>query len=490
MIDWDFWNHQQTEVDERSLEPEWFQYWDPRTGKSRPCVFKVGVWIARAGVRRILIAAPKSACQVWLKEDELGRFDDSAVRVVDLSDGPVVQRGVVLESLRAELRPTIVVVNRSVLYPLTMVNGRPGPLRRWNPDALVLDEVHEYKTPSAACSRAALMLAPNCKFKLGLTGTPDPEDYEDYYGQFKIVSPQTFEFPIERKRKGRPSVWEIATTKEGFDARYIQRNAIFPSKIDNYLNVDELRAKVFSKSSRVRQEDCFDMPAVRDITVPVHFTKLVRELYDELVANATAEYFGLDIDALHQLTRITVLHELCAGFIKNGKETEWVFDGKIKATLGQVEDLVSARKRVVVLHHYRAEGARLVEELRKKYGKEVVRDLHGDTPGRDRSPTPFKTWPNMLIYVAQEDTANMAISMREADHVVWTSWGTKSNVHYQARQRIFDQAEQKPHGLTYTYLEVPNSVDGTNRNIITRKRSASDALLNYGFEAMAYGRAA
>ena len=256
------WNHQDKELNEHALEPEWFQYWDPRTGKTHPAVIKCGVWIARAGIKRILISAPKSACQVWLKEDELGLFDPAFVRVVDLSDGPVVRRAAILERLGTDDpfdRPTIIVVNRSVLYPLTMVNGRPGPLRRWGPQEMVLDEVHEYKTPSAACARAAEMLAPDCKFRLGLTGTPDPEDYEDYYGQFKIISPKTFEFPVERKRKGRPTVWELATTKAGFDARYIVRNHVYPSKIENYLNIDELREKIFSKSSRVRQEeDCFE----------------------------------------------------------------------------------------------------------------------------------------------------------------------------------------------------------------------------------------
>ena len=205
---------------------------------------------------------------------------------------------------------------------------------------------------------------------------------------------------------------------------------------------------------------------------------------------AVADYFGLEIDALHQLSRLTILHELCAGFIKHGKDIEWVFDGKINAAHGQVEDLVAGKKRAVVFYHYRAEGARLFAEMQKKYGKGVVRELHGDTPGRDRSPTPFKTWPELQVYVAQEDTANMSISMREADHVIWSSWGTKSNVHYQARQRIFDEAECKPHGLTYSYLEVPNSMDGANRLTIAKKRSASDMLLHYGFQAMAYGRAA
>lgn len=475
------WAHQTRELAAHTYESGWFQFWDPRTGKTLAAVHKIAAWIARAGVKRVLIVAPKSACAVWLQEENLGQLDPTKVRVVDLSDGPRVERAVQLEALKVEPLPTIVVVNRSTLYPLTQVKGRPGALRRWfhggGSSALVLDESHEYKTPSAACSRAAKMLATGTAFRLGLTGTPDPESYEDFYGQYKIIAPEVFVFPGHK-----------TTTLAQFDERYIKRNAIYPSKVEGYTNVEELREKIFSRASRVRQDECFDMPLVRpDIILPVPLPRHARELYEEIVQNTVADFFGLVVDGTHQLARLTILHQLAAGFVRNGPDVEWVHDGKITAALEQVDTMLAAGKRLVLFHHYRAEGDRLLREIRAAFGKTVVRALHGDVKGADRSPTPFKTWPEMRIFVAQEDTANTAISLREADHVAWTSWGPKSDVHYQARQRIFDDAAAKPHGLTYTYLMVPNSADGFMRETIARKRSASELLLDVGFARAARG---
>jgi hypothetical protein len=460
------WAHQRREIDEHALEPGWFQLWDPRVGKTRAAVYKIAAWIS-VGCRRVLIVAPKGACDVW--RGELLRFDPGRVCVVDLSDGPIAVRKSRIVTLEEEQLPVVAVVNRSVLKALTRIKSKDQPLRKWGPDALVLDESHEYKTPSAECSAAAFLLAQKTRFRLGLTGTPDPEDYVDFYGQFKIIAPEVF-----------------GTNLSEFEKRYVDRNPMFRSKIDGYRNVEELRQKIFSRASRVVQSDCFDMPAVRDISRTVPLPRIARELYTELVKNATADFFGIDIDATHQLSRLTILHQLAAGFVRNGDEVEWIHDAKIEAALEEIESL--GTKRVVLFHRYRAEGARLHSLLKNRYGNESVRVLNGDTPGSERSATPFLTWGALRIYVAQEDTANMAISLREADHVIWTSWGPKSNVHFQARQRIFDEATCKPHGLTYTYLNAPDTVDAFMTATIARKRSASEMLLDVGFQNAALGR--
>ena len=283
----------------------------------------------------------------------------------------------------------------------------------------------------------------------------------------------------------------FGTRKAEFIDRYCEMNFHFPSKVDRYKNVEELRAKIFSVASRVRQEDCFDMPDVLpDIYVDVPFSRLARELYTELTENLCAEFLGLDIDATHQLSKLTILHQLAQGFVRNeAHEAEWVFDGKIKAAHHYIEEMLRADKRVVVYHHYTPEGQRLYEETVRTYGKQRVGSLHGNTPRSARSPHPFADRPEVRIFIAQENTAQMAISLREADHVLWYSWGPASDVNYQARQRIFDERKNKPHGLSYTFLRVPHTVDAFMTAVVAQKRTASAMLLDYGFRKAALGAA-
>lgn len=471
--------HQQREVEEHTYEPGWFLFHDPRTGKSRIIVYEIAHWI-KSGIRRILIVAPRSGCKVWLKDDELGVFDPGQVVIVDLStDESIAKRLALLEGIKRLDTPTIIVVNRDVIFKertskTGTLTGLQKALLKWGPEGLILDECHDYRKISSKRSRAALALAKNATYVRGLSGTPDPKSYLDYYSMFRIVAPEVF-----------------GTRKADFQSRYANMNPYYPNKVESYHNVDELQAKIFSRASRVRQSDCFDMPDVLpDIFVDTPLTRLARSLYDELVENACAEFLGLQIDATHQLSRLAVLHQLAAGYVRDSQgNAEWIFDGKVKAALDYIEEMMRADKRIVVFHHYTPEGLRLAEVCAKEYNKHRVGSLSGRTPNKERSATPFADHPGMRIFIAQEATANLAISLREADHVLWYSWGPEHDINYQARQRIFDERKNKPHGLSYTFLNAPNTVDQFYTKILAKKLSASHALLDGGFRKAAYGDA-
>ena len=471
--------HQTREVLEHAYEPGWFLIWEPRCMKTYTCVMEIALWI-KLGIQRILVVAPKSGCDVWMDKEELGSFDRQRVRVIDLStDDEIAIRSAQLAALDNSM-PTVIVVNRDVIFKERpkkknsgeMLTGLQKALVKWNPEALILDEFHEYRTPSSRRSRAALALAKNARFRRGLSGTPDPTTYVDYYSPFKIVCPEVF-----------------GTRKSDFEERYCEMSRIFPNKVDHYKNVDELRAKIFSRATVIRQRDCFDVPEVLpDIFITVPFTKLARELYDELTKEYVAEFLGLDIDATHQLARLAILHQLAQGFVRNeGGEVEWVFDGKIKAALDYVDEMMRAGKRLVIFHKYRPEGERLYGELSKRYGVQAVTELNGHTPRSERSHKPFFDNAALQIFVAQEQTANLSISLKEADHVLWYSWGPDWDVNYQARQRIFAQRSEKPHGLSYTFLEVPKTADRFMYNTTARKQRDSEALLDSGFMKAARG---
>jgi hypothetical protein len=471
------WLHQQREVEEHTFESGWFLYWDPRTGKTRPIVYEIAHWI-KAGVQRILVVAPRNGCKVWLKEDELGVFAPSRVCIVDLStDDSIAARATALSALLDFSMPTIVVVNRDVIFKerttkTGTLTGLQKALLKWGPQALILDECHDYRKISSKRSRAAEALAKRATYRRGLTGTPDPRNYIDYYSQFKIICPEVF-----------------GTRKVDFIERYCNMNPYYPNKVESYKNVEELQTKIYSRASRVRQSDCFDMPDVLpDSFVDVPFTRLARNLYDELVENSCAEFLGLQLDATHQLARLAILHQLAAGYVRDGSgNPEWIFDGKIRAALEFIDEMVFADKRIVVFHQGTPEGERLYAECLKKYGAKVTGALNGQTPDRQRSPHPFRDRPNMRIFIAQEDTANISISLRESDHTLWYSWGPKHDIREQARQRIFDERKNKPHGLSYTFLNVPKSVDQFYTKILAKKLSASHALLDGGFRRAAYG---
>jgi SNF2 family DNA or RNA helicase len=453
------WAHQANAIAQYALVPRWCHFWDPRTGKTLTTVHEMAVWMSACGVRHVLIVAPQSACPVWMEDDNLGLFDSSRVRVVDASAGPLTERAKTILDLRQADIPTILLVNQEALATLTPA------LLKWGPHAVVLDEAHAYKTPSAKRSMVARKLADKARFVRALTGTPDPRSYIDYYGIYKVVDPAVF-----------------GTVKTVFERRYVIYDRFVPQKIDRYLNEEELREKIFSRADRVRQEECFDMPDARDITIETPLPRVARRLYDELSKKHCAEFYGLEIDATHQLARLGIFQQLAAGFVRNEDgHAEWLHEAKVTAIMQQLEMLLRADKRVVVFYHYRPEGEKLAPLIRKELDPYLL-ELNGDTPRSHRYARPFAQKPKARVFLAQENAANLGLSLKEADHVLWTSWGDRPDVHKQARDRIFADRVEKPHGLTYAYLEAPNTVDWAFRASIARKQRISEVLLDVGFE--------
>src|ERR1700683_2388947 len=172
----ELWSHQAKEVAEHTWEPGWFLFWDPRTGKSRPIVLEMAHWIS-SGIKRILLVAPLDACKVWLKPDEIGLFDSNKGVVMNLADSAesMAERSTQLAFNEYADLPCIVVVNRDVIFKERLTHdgtktltGLQKALKRWGPQALVLDECHDYRKISSKRARAAEALAKSAIYRRGL----------------------------------------------------------------------------------------------------------------------------------------------------------------------------------------------------------------------------------------------------------------------------------------------------------------------------------
>lgn len=174
------WAHQADYVLRHGMDKEHVLLWQPRVGKSLAALRSVLRWRIEAGVKRVLLAAPKTVCQmVWapLIADEAQRWaaifpDTAPPQMLDLYSGAVVDRA---NRLRDAMKDpdawVIAVVNRDALSPLADL------FVKWGPGGVVLDELHDYKTPSVSRARAIFRIARGAQFRRGLTGTPASEGY-------------------------------------------------------------------------------------------------------------------------------------------------------------------------------------------------------------------------------------------------------------------------------------------------------------------------
>lgn len=473
------WDHQREEAEDHSWEPGWILGWDPRVGKTRTIHVEARRWFDEGSIRSILVVAPRTVCSsVWGPETRAAyptTEGKGLVRVVNLYSGPIIDRKALVRQLAWRKRNTpefvIAIVNRDVLSKLRK------ELLDWGPEVLVLDELHDYKTPGSARHKAARALGDKAVLRRGLTGSLTPKDYGDFYGQLRIIDKRVF-----------------GTDQATFRERYLVCDPRYPDKVLGYRNTKELREKAFSIISVKRRKDCFDIPQVQEITRRIALPPEAKRIYKQIADNHTLENSNgklLSVD--HALSRLTVLQQLAGGYLPASalKEHEpaWIHDAKLDDALGEAQDILDDGKRVVIFHRFLVEGAKLAE----KFGNISAR-LYGGTSDKERvriidafnEPDDGESWPRVLI--VQEDVGSVGISLKGADFCIFYSSGFDYMKHMQARDRIFKPKIDEGDTLVYIYLQAIGTVDAWVRNLLRKKQAVSEAILSgTSFAQAAFG---
>lgn len=452
------WEHQRTEIEQHAFDAARGRWFEPRTGKTRTCVFEMQR-LAASGVLRFLVIAPIRALEMtW--EPELSDF----FRTVNAYTGATSLRLERIAGLRKD-EPTVLLVNPDVLYSLK------DAIRKWSPQYVCADESHFYKNAGAKRTRALWSIGDHAGYRRALSGTPTPKSYADLYSVYRFLDKNVF-----------------GSRKADFMSRYIVTHPKWPSKVVGYNNLPELEERVFSIASRVTREQCFDMPREQVVERVLQFPKKARDMYDKLVTEEILREDGVSVDATHKVSKLLRLQQLTAGFLPSEDgELVWVHDTKIEAIVTDLAEIIECGQRAVVSYKYAAEGKAIEAAIRKAYGP-IVQRIGGDTPGSLRGrastfdPTKPDDYPGLRVLVVQEQLG-IGVSYARADHLLVSSQGLKYDDHKQMRDRIW-----KPQGhLTFTYYRIHKSVDSFAKRIYNSKASAERELMDVGFAKAAWG---
>jgi hypothetical protein len=496
------WKHQEREVIQRGLEPEWIQLWKPRTGKTKAALRKVMRWHLEAGVNRILISAPKTVCEsVWAPEvhKELQEFSwfhklVPEVQVIDLYRGSLKDRQKELDRAINDRKDRLT-KGRGLPMQVAIVN-RDGlanledDILRWLPQGVIFDELHDYKNVKALRSLAAFHIRRQCRFALGLTGTPAPNGYKDIFGQWKVIAPRIF-----------------GTAKGKFNERYLNLHPMFKSTVVSYRteNLPELKEKAFSIASIIKREDVFDVPTHQVVERTLHLPDNIRSIYQKIVKDHVlelqeADYTKRAIPMNHTLSRLLQLRQLAIGYLRYdaadldddgdlARETKWVWDGRIEAVKTEAVDIIESGEKVIIFHTFRPEGQKIAESL-KGY-KPLL--LNGSVSGEDRkfAIERFRDDPNFPVIVVQEKVGSLGISLAASSYSLFLSCGMGHDDHEQARDRMFKpQNEGGTVQLTSVYFWVERTVDRIVKQTLDYKRTAEEMFLAasdlYGSKAKAF----
>ena len=242
--------------------------------------------------------------------------------------------------------------------------------------AIVLDESHSIKNPSANRTKAVLKLAKLADVRYVMTGTPVSAGPLDLWAPYSFLSPRIMNQMSFFQFKSR---YAIEKELPGITyKKWVKGKAVDATvkAVVGYRNLDELKDRIQPNRSRVLKDDVLDLP-----------DKVYRKRLFELSAEAKKAYKSMQTELMVELRSGTVTAESALVMLTRLQQIACEFipqsDGE-PVSLGQgridacMDILLQTRGQVVVWVTYK----HIQKELRKRLEKVEISHhiLTGDTP--------------------------------------------------------------------------------------------------------------
>lgn len=283
-----------------------------------------------------------------------------------------------------------------------------------NNTMIIIDESHKIKNPKSKVAQYIRYLKQFTKYKLILTGTPQNQQYVDYWMQLGFLDSEIYNVPFKEFEKKY-----INYTLDYLNGHYFKR-------IDSYNHTDLLKYGINQLAFYKNYDSQYEKP----IEI---ITKIERpKEYKELLKNKAYD----DIFAENPMTLRNYLREACSGFIKNHDldkipKLEWL-----------KEFLEITNHKIVIFVNYNKE-VELIKNLCEKLDRP-----YSIFNGEYKDLTNFKTKDNSICIVNYASGAtgindlcisNIAIfySLPDGDYILFKQAKARIDRIGQTKQPIF-----------------------------------------------------
>ena len=172
-----------------------------------------------------------------------------------------------------------------------------------NRTMIIIDESHKIKNHNSKVAKYLLELGKQTKYKLILTGTPQSQQYIDYYPQMKFINAKDYDMDYKR--------WESIYAQKELVAEY----GPWHYEIVGYNFEDVLNKGITEKSYYHDYESNYGKPI--DIYTDIEHSKAAIKFQKDRVFRDPDEERCEDVIADTQMSLRTYMRQSCSGFIKN-----------------------------------------------------------------------------------------------------------------------------------------------------------------------------
>ncbi len=426
---------------------------------------------------KVLISCPNGLTHTWKKEmakhwPPRGKGEgelDYEVWVLGLMPWSVDQ---MIEFARSKAKIKVLVCGLDRLNSGDPEAGTmTDALTKFKFDLFLIDESARIKNPHSKRSRACQEIADkSANRRIIMTGSPVVNNILDLYSQFQFLSPGCLGFD----------------SYYGFTAHHtLQEKNKGHTRIIEFRNMDELKAKMAKYSFVVKKADCLDLPPKTYETRVIPMGAQQRKMYDQMLewfmASLTDEATDSDsTTAKAAIAQLTRLRQICGGFIKTGEGVEKIIPDATGKSDQLLEDLEDTAGKVIVWRTFVKE-TEIIRQTLLKGGYKWV-ELVGSTPEDKRGPAEemFNNDENIKVLIADAGLAGEGRTllgtpnMRCATSIFWSSdYSLGKRLQAEDRNHRIGQDSEKVLYLDYV---CEDSIEERIALLINRKKDLAAML--------------
>ena len=311
---------------------------------------------------------------------------------------------------------------------------------------IIIDESHKIKSGSSKITKYLMSLYKQTKYKLILTGTPQSQEYIDYYPQMRFID--SIDFDMDQRK------WEKIYVRKRLDnaqGRYFYT-------IEGYNFTDVLDKAITDKAFYHEYESKYEKP-IEIYTDIEHSKDAIKFQKDRVWRDPDIERCD-DVIADTQMALRTYMRQSCSGFIRNydiaSPKEDWL-----------KEFLEIEQSRIVIFVNFIKEIEK-IEAICKKLGKPT-----GVYYGARKDLAPFKDNENGIAIVNYASgatgindlcIANIGIfySPPDGDHILMEQAKSRIDRIGQTKQPVFYYLQTKGSVEKPIYNSLKQGVDFDN----------------------------
>lgn len=424
------WKHQKKALSYLYKRDAAALYTDMGTGKTKVMIDL----IQSRDFKRVLVVAPKKACDVWVKQIAIhgleGKFvvypcqNLSKVKVIDLLDSiPKWRKNGTQE------QTYVFIINYEKVWDKGI--EKYFSRKTFHLDCIICDESHRIKSPMSNCSMCLARLGKLVPHRYLVTGTPIAENPTDVFAQYKFLDPSIFGTVLGTFRDEYENLDVRMTLKVG--------HRILDKK-HPYRNLEQLHDKMFSCAFYIHSS--VELPEQTDITVEFDMPEKTIKLYDTFIEEKVYK-MGKDLylKTDNVLTRVLRCQQMTSGYaqVQNIETKEKKILNVDKARFMAFKNLAEdfpVDEPFVVFCTFKKD----IKNVRK-----ACRELEMSFSELHGSKDTLEDWleGKTQVLIVQYTSGSESIDLTRAHYCVYYSLNHRLALYEQSRKRIHRPGQTK-----------------------------------------------